>query len=149
MSRAAKRRRSNARRARKRSARARRGRLRIPHGALRALTSSALALPGIAGSAAAQTPAERASVDYSYGFYKEGKLPRSKVSQGDREPYEIDIHQFRAAAFPDSCVDSDGKLLGLDRCERLWACSRRPPTRGGAAGHGVVRQVSLTPWVAA
>jgi len=67
--------------------------------ALHALTTSALALPGIAGSASAATPISEYTAEYGYSQYREDALPSSKVAPGqERERYEIDIHQLRLAA---------------------------------------------------
>lgn len=64
--------------------------------ALQALTTSALALPGIARAA---TPIEEYSAEYSFARYHEDDLPSGKVAAGnERERYEIDIHQLRLAA---------------------------------------------------
>ncbi len=77
--------------------------------ALQALASSALALPGVAGNAAAEGT-ERYEADYSYSFYKEDDLDRSKVAPGNTTSrYEIHAHQWRFAAPVSSRVD-----LGLD-----------------------------------
>lgn len=63
--------------------------------ALLALTSSALALPGIAGKSQAATPATETSLDYKYSRYSEDDISRGKTSSPDTERYEIDSHQFR------------------------------------------------------
>ncbi len=89
-----------ARRAAKR--RARRGRSnsaatrRLP--VLAALTSSALALPGIAGSARADTPTERWSLDFASSYYAEDDIDEDKVSAGDTSRYEIFTQQLRLTA---------------------------------------------------
>ena len=57
---------------------------------LQALTSAALAIPGLA-SAQVQT-------EYLYAQYREADLPRSQVASGSGERYEIDSHRFRIAA---------------------------------------------------
>jgi hypothetical protein len=64
---------------------------------LSALTSSALALPGLAGGARAEMPADRVSADYSYSYYAEDDLPSDKLAAGDDGRYEIQMHQFHAA----------------------------------------------------
>lgn len=64
---------------------------------LTALTSSALALPGLAGTAAADSPLEWFTGEYSFGRYVEDKIPASRFAGGSRDRYEIDIHQFRVA----------------------------------------------------
>ena len=66
---------------------------------VRALTSSTLALPGLASSAAAESPALEIQTDYTYSNYKEDALDPSKVTPGgETSRYEIDIHQFRIAS---------------------------------------------------
>jgi hypothetical protein len=91
-------RRLRARRARLR----RRARRRATAGlspALHALTTSALALPGIAGSASADTPSSEYTAEYSYSRYQEDDLSSSKVAPGQvRERYEVDMHQVRLGA---------------------------------------------------
>jgi hypothetical protein len=77
--------------------------------ALQALAGSALALPGVAGNAAAEGT-ERYVADYTYSYYKEDDIDASKVSAGsETERYEIHAHQFRVAAPIASRFD-----LGLD-----------------------------------
>lgn len=70
-----------------------------PGSTLAALTSSALAFSGIAGSAAADAPTDRYSSDYSFSYYKEDSLPSSKVAPGSpTSRYEIETHQFQMTA---------------------------------------------------
>ena len=67
--------------------------------ALTALTSSALSLPGLAGTAAADSPYDRFRADYSYSFYSEDNMKSSQVVPGaTTERYEIGTHQLRLAA---------------------------------------------------
>jgi hypothetical protein len=63
--------------------------------ALTALTSSVLALPGLAGNARADAPVDRIYLDVSGSYYKEDKISPSKVAPGtqDRERYEIQMYQ--------------------------------------------------------
>ena len=61
---------------------------------LGALTSSALALPGLAGNAVADSPAERIRIDYGFSFYAEDDLDDSKLAAGDKGRYEIEMHQL-------------------------------------------------------
>jgi hypothetical protein len=92
-------RRQRDRRARQRRRQRRRSAVARLSPALHALTSSALALPGIAGSAAADTPISEYTAEYSFSRYSEDDLSSSKVSPGnERERYEVDIHQVRLAA---------------------------------------------------
>jgi hypothetical protein len=65
---------------------------------LSALTSSALALPGLAGPARADLPVDRVTADYGYSYYAEDDLPSSQLAAGDPGRYEIQMHQFQAAA---------------------------------------------------
>ncbi len=63
--------------------------------ALRALTSSALALGGIAGNATADTPIDRYYADYNYSTYSEDDLPKSNgLPLGETGRYEIEMQQF-------------------------------------------------------
>jgi len=95
------------RRVQSRRKRARRRRARK---ALQALTTSALALPGLAGGAAAQSREERFTSEYAYSFYSEDALPRSKVTAGgETDRYQIQTHQLRFAA-----PIADRLDLGLD-----------------------------------
>ena len=94
---------TSATRERRRKARARRARRRAQrqrkHGALLALTSGALALPGLARSAAAEGLTDQISSEYNYSRYSEASLPASKVAPGsERSRYDIDMHQVRLAA---------------------------------------------------
>lgn len=66
--------------------------------ALRALTSGALALPGLAGSAHAGSPVTKSSGDYNFSFYSEDSIPSSKVAQGSSDRYEIELHQIQVKA---------------------------------------------------
>jgi hypothetical protein len=62
---------------------------------LQALTSSALALPGLADDATADAPEGRYVGSYSFSLYAEDDLPSGKLSAGSTERYEIETHQFR------------------------------------------------------
>lgn len=69
-----------------------------PSRRLAALTSSALALPGIAGNARADAPIERAEGSYAFSYYKEDDLRERKFDDdgsGSRERYEVYTHQLR------------------------------------------------------
>jgi hypothetical protein len=104
-----KRSRAHAQRARQRR-RDRRRRAQKPSTLVRALTASALALPGIAGPAAADSPPAEPRSDYRYSRYAEDALPTRKVATGgERDRYEIDIHQFR---FESAVSDRIG--VGID-----------------------------------
>src|SRR5262249_34258636 len=65
-----------------------------PSGVLRALTASALALPGLALPARADGPPTDIRAGYHYSNYQEDSLPARKVISGSRRRYHIDIHQF-------------------------------------------------------
>lgn len=63
--------------------------------ALRALTASALALPGLGQNAAAESAPVEMRADYRYSTYAEDDLSGGSVGVGqERSRYEIDIHQF-------------------------------------------------------
>jgi hypothetical protein len=79
-------------------------RVRQKQGALAALTTSALLLPGLA-----RAQDERWGIDYGYTFYAEDDLDSSKLQAGDAERYEIETHQIRMRAPLGGRVD-----LGLD-----------------------------------
>ena len=65
---------------------------------LRALTTSALALPGFADRAAGESAPLEVRTDYRYSLYSEDPVSRNKVlAGGETERYEVDIHQFRFA----------------------------------------------------
>ncbi|MGH0033531.1 MAG: DUF3570 domain-containing protein [Myxococcota bacterium] len=66
--------------------------------ALRALTGGALALPGMAAPAAADSPIEKPQGVYSYARYFEDGAPSGKVAVGDEDRYEIDVHQIHMAS---------------------------------------------------
>lgn len=77
----------------------RRSRRRRERTALRALTSSALGLAGIAGSASADSPVDRVQADYNYSTYREDELDASKgLPLAERDRYEIEMHQFSLRA---------------------------------------------------
>lgn len=86
------------RRARERRRRARRRERQSA--VLRALTTSALALPGFAGNASADSPVLDISADYSFGQYREARLPRDKMADptAENRRYEVDLHQVRLAS---------------------------------------------------
>lgn len=96
------RRQNSKRRERERRARLRRRRTKRERVAgspvLQALTTSTMALPGLAGSAAADTPVEQITAEYSYSRYTEDSISSGKVASGSTDRYEIDVHQFRVAA---------------------------------------------------
>ena len=82
-----------------------------PSPALTALTTSALALPGIAGTASADAPIERATATGAFSYYREDSLPVRKFdpSTGSRDRYEVFTFQARADAPVSDRVD-----IGLD-----------------------------------
>ncbi|MCH8265192.1 MAG: DUF3570 domain-containing protein [Proteobacteria bacterium] len=59
---------------------------------LLALSTTALALPGIAG---ADAPPVESTLSYKISNYKEDDLSRSEVPFGDLDRYDIDVHQFQ------------------------------------------------------
>lgn len=71
--------------------------LALPGRALTALTTSALAIPGIVAPARADTPIEQASSAYAFSFYKEDNLVRNRrfvPGGGSSKRYEVLTHQF-------------------------------------------------------
>jgi hypothetical protein len=67
-----------------------------PSRTLTALTTSALALPGMAGSARADTPIERASSAAAFSYYREDALSPNRFSgSGSRNRYEVYTGQLR------------------------------------------------------
>lgn len=77
--------------ARRRRERERRG---VPRGrVLRALTTSTLALPGLAAHAS-EFGELGYTAEYKFAQYIEDPLPNGRVESGDNERYEIDVHQL-------------------------------------------------------
>ena len=68
-----------------------------PSPTLAALTTSALALPGMVGPARADAPIERATASSSFSYYFEEDLPKRKFQSdvGSRERYEVFTKQLR------------------------------------------------------
>jgi hypothetical protein len=65
---------------------------------LNALTASAMALPGLAGSASAESPVEEMTIEGDYSYYREDKLrPKKTVFGGERDRMEIHSYKFRVA----------------------------------------------------
>lgn len=62
---------------------------------LLALSTTALALPGIAN---ADAPPVQNTLSYKISNYKEDDLSRKEVLFGDRSRYDIDVHQFQLIA---------------------------------------------------
>ncbi len=76
--------------------------------ALLALTSAALALPGLAPAA---SPAAQSRADYRYSAYREDDLERSASAGGERARYEIDSHQFHLLKPFGERYDADVSLV--------------------------------------
>ncbi len=98
--------RRSAARAARRAARSRRSQ----RGTLAALTVSALALPGLADDARAESPTGTWSLEHASSYYVEDELDDSDVSIGNEtERYEIQAHQFllKAPFTPRSDVELD------------------------------------------
>ena len=57
-----------------------------------ALSSTALALPGIA---LADAPPTKSTISYKFSNYQEDELSRSEAPFGELERYDIDVHQFK------------------------------------------------------
>jgi len=62
------------------------------HHSLIALSTTALALPGIA---CADSPPLQSTLSYKFSNYQEDDLPRREAPFGERQRYDIDIHQLR------------------------------------------------------
>jgi hypothetical protein len=90
---------------------AERRRAKLGEANLAALTAGALALPGLAGpAAAAEGMLDRIGADYNFSRYSEGKISASKVAPGsERRRFDIDMHQVRLAT-----PIADRFELGLD-----------------------------------
>ena len=62
----------------------------LPSRAVTALTTSALAVPGLVAAAHADTPIEQATSDYAFSYYREDNLKPSRFSgTGSRDRYEV------------------------------------------------------------
>ncbi|NNL87109.1 MAG: DUF3570 domain-containing protein, partial [Myxococcales bacterium] len=73
---------------------------------LAALTAGALALPGLASPAVADSPNTRPSASYRYSTYQEDGIDSSKLAPGSTdERYEIDTHQLRFSSPVSSRID--------------------------------------------
>jgi hypothetical protein len=96
------------RKARRAARKARRQR----QGALAALTTSALLLPGLARA----QDQERWGIDYGFSMYSEDDLAASKLQAGSRERYEIETHQLQMRAPLGDRID-----LGLDLVEETMS----------------------------
>ncbi|MCR9095883.1 MAG: DUF3570 domain-containing protein [bacterium] len=67
-----------------------------PNRTLTALATGALALPGIAGSARADAPIERATASSAFSYYREDQIPQKRLAAGsENERYEIFAKQLR------------------------------------------------------
>ncbi len=60
-----------------------------------ALSTTALALPGIAN---ADSPPSQSTISYKVSNYKEDELSRREAPFGDLDRYDIDVHQFQLVA---------------------------------------------------
>ncbi len=88
-----------------------------------ALTSSALALPGIA---LADAPPTESSLSYKLSNYQEDDLSRSTVIFGDTHRYDIDVHQFQLI----TPTSRNTALQIAGNYESLSGASPRYTTRG-------------------
>lgn len=80
--------------------------------ALRALATSALALPGIAGSAWADSPRERPELSYRYSWYKEDDTAQYKLAPGaTTERMEVQSHQLHYGTPFTKRTDLDFNLM--------------------------------------
>jgi hypothetical protein len=79
---------------------------------LAALTSGALALPGLASMARADTPADRWNLDYATSFYTEDDIDSSKLASGSTDSrYEVEAHQLKLQAPVTERSDLNLKLV--------------------------------------
>lgn len=62
---------------------------------LLALTASALALPGLAPQARADSPPANSSLSYRISSYEEDDMDKGKMLVGSDDRYEIDVHQVQ------------------------------------------------------
>ncbi len=84
---------------------------RKPSAVLNALTSSAMALPGLAQRASAESSPTEVRADYKYSRYSEHPMKASKVAPGsETQRYDIDIHQFRFETGITDRIDLDVEL---------------------------------------
>lgn len=80
--------------------------------ALRALTSGALALPGLAGSARADSAAELFALEYAFSWYQEDDIDSSLVAPGSAtERMKIQSHQIHIDKPWSGRVDLDFDLM--------------------------------------
>ena len=80
--------------------------------ALRALATSALALPGLAGSSLADAPRERPEASYRYSYYGEADVADYKVQPGSTtERFEVQSHQLHYGTPFGKRMDLDFNLL--------------------------------------
>jgi hypothetical protein len=85
---------------------------RVGSKALRALTSGALALPGLAGSAQADGAGDLFSLEYAFTWYEEDEIDSSLVSPGsETERMTIQSHQIHLDKPWSGRVDLDFDLL--------------------------------------
>jgi hypothetical protein len=80
--------------------------------ALAALTTSALAVPGIVAAAHADTPIDQASAAYAFSAYLEDDLANSKFSgTGSQHRYEVLTHQLDFAVPVSKRMDAGAQFL--------------------------------------
>lgn len=79
--------------------------------ALLALTSAALALPGISGKAQAAAPVSEPVLSYQVSHYREGDIDADRHQGGDRDRYEIDTHQLGFATALGAKTDMNLELM--------------------------------------
>lgn len=97
---------------------------------LLALSTTALALPGIA---TADAPPTESAVSYKISNYKEDDLSRSEVLFGDLNRYDIDVHQFKL-------VSPLGRNMAINFDANYETLSGASPwfTTAGANGEPIV-----------
>lgn len=76
-----------------------------PSTKLIALTTAALALPGLVPKAYADKAATKTEVGYRYSNYQESEANPQQTLQGDTERYHVDVHQFHLLKPIDKALD--------------------------------------------
>ena len=99
-----------------------------------ALSSTALALPGIA---LADAPPTQSTISYKLSNYQEDDLSRAEAPFGELERYDIDVHQFQL-------VSPLGRNMSLHVDANYESLSGASPwfTSLGLDGEPIVNQVA-------
>jgi hypothetical protein len=106
-------------------------------GKLAALTSGALALPGLAaGPAGADSPTLSPSANYAFSYYKEDNLGPGDFADtgtGSRERYKIFAHQFNVLTPINSRTDASFDLVleNMSGASPWWVIADPDPNKVG------------------